>query len=78
MYRAIDNGANFIAESFLFLVAASLILAETWRSSNKESKRREGVADQLEELSNEVHRLSEDLARVSATIEEKWDEESAR
>ncbi|KAF8508293.1 optic atrophy 3 protein-domain-containing protein, partial [Gautieria morchelliformis] len=76
--RAIDNGANFIAESFLFFVAASLIFAESWRSSSKESKRRESVADQLEELTNELHRLSEDVTRVSVSFEERWDEEKTR
>jgi hypothetical protein len=76
--RAIDNGANFIAESFLFMVAASLIVAETWRSSNKESKRRENVTDQLEELTSQVQNLTEDLSRVSANFEAKWSEEEAR
>ncbi|KAF8577012.1 OPA3-domain-containing protein [Ramaria rubella] len=73
--KAIDNGANFIAESFLFAVAASLIVAETWRSSNKESKRREGVTDQLEELSikmqellNEQRARHEEVSRVLQTI----------
>ena len=60
------------------MVAASLIVAETWRSSNKESKRREGVADQMEELASEVHRLSEDLTRISVSFEERWNEERAR
>ncbi|KAF8652565.1 hypothetical protein AX16_004347 [Volvariella volvacea WC 439] len=48
--KAIENGANALAEGFLFSVALILILGETWRSSRKESKRREGVADQLEDL----------------------------
>ena len=67
-----------MAESFLFLVAASLILAETWRSSNKESKRREGVTDQLEELTSQVHDLTDDLSRISAHFDEKWCEERTR
>ncbi|VDB84540.1 unnamed protein product [Peniophora sp. CBMAI 1063] len=48
--KAIDNGANFLAEGFLFSVAAGLIVAESWRSSRSESKRREGVADSLDDL----------------------------
>ncbi|KZV68099.1 OPA3-domain-containing protein [Peniophora sp. CONT] len=48
--KAIDNGANFLAEGFLFSVAAGLIFAESWRSSRSESKRREGVSDSLDDL----------------------------
>jgi Optic atrophy 3 protein (OPA3) len=29
--RAIEAGANFLSESFIFGVAASIILAENWR-----------------------------------------------
>jgi len=76
--RAIDNGANFIAESFLFTVAASLIIAETWRGSRKESKRREGVADQLEDLSMKVSQLEESLTSVGKTFEERIREEQGR
>ncbi|KAI0035001.1 OPA3-domain-containing protein [Vararia minispora EC-137] len=55
--RAIDNGANFIAEGFLFSVAAGVIIAETWRSSRSEKKRREGVAEDIEELSGRIGML---------------------
>jgi len=48
--KAIESGANFISESFLFLVAGGLILFESWRSRNKESTRREGVEGRLAEL----------------------------
>lgn len=30
-YRAIESGANFLSEAFVFAVAASVILAESWR-----------------------------------------------
>jgi hypothetical protein len=57
LYRAIESGANILAEGFLFLVAATLIIGETWRSSRKEGKRREGVDDQLEELKEKFARF---------------------
>ncbi|KAI0261800.1 hypothetical protein BC834DRAFT_894896 [Gloeopeniophorella convolvens] len=38
--KAIENGANFIAEGFLFSVAAALIISETWRSSRSQSRQR--------------------------------------
>lgn len=48
--KAIDTGANFISETFLFLVGGSLILFESWRSRRKENIRREDVAERLEKL----------------------------
>jgi optic atrophy 3 protein len=64
-YRAIENGANALAEGFLFAVAAGLILAETYRSARSTSKRRDDVDDQLESLSNG---LSELKTRVDAYV----------
>ncbi|TIC16663.1 OPA3-domain-containing protein [Wallemia mellicola] len=55
--RAIQQGANTMSEAFLFTVAAALILGETWRSSKKESTRREDVKDKLEMLDNSVKTL---------------------
>ena len=48
--KAVESGATFISETFLFSVAAGLILFESWRSRRKETSRREDVADRLEEL----------------------------
>ncbi|RMZ87623.1 hypothetical protein DV736_g5150, partial [Chaetothyriales sp. CBS 134916] len=48
--KAIESGANFISETFLFSVAAGLILVESWRSRKKESTRRDGVAERLADL----------------------------
>ena len=48
--KAIDTGANFISETFLFLVGGSLIVFESFRSRRKESNRREDVAGRIGEL----------------------------
>ncbi|KZF26096.1 hypothetical protein L228DRAFT_279339 [Xylona heveae TC161] len=48
--KAIDSGANFISETFLFLVGGGLILFESFRSRRKENTRREDVADKINEL----------------------------
>ncbi|GAA5822617.1 hypothetical protein JCM11251_004318 [Rhodosporidiobolus azoricus] len=45
--RAIDAGANFLSEAFLFTVAATIIMGETYRGRRAESKRRDKVADAL-------------------------------
>ena len=52
--KAIETGATFISEGFLFLVAAALILGERVWSSSKEGKRRDEVATRLETLEGEV------------------------
>ena len=48
--KAIDSGANFISEAFLFFVGASVILFESWRSRRKETSRRLDVAEKITEL----------------------------
>ncbi|CAG7939956.1 unnamed protein product [Penicillium nalgiovense] len=64
--KAIESGANFISESFLFIVAGGLILFESWRSRNKESTRREGVEGRLADLEQ-----SEQAAREALVALEK-------
>jgi Optic atrophy 3 protein (OPA3) len=61
--RAIENGANFLAEGFLFSVAAALIIGETWRSSRSQSKKRSDVNDSIEGLQTRVRELSARLQR---------------
>jgi optic atrophy 3 protein len=58
--KAVESGANFISETFLFGVAAGLIFFESWRSRRKESARRDDVADRLNDLEE-----SENAARMA-------------
>ncbi|KAL1969223.1 hypothetical protein VTN77DRAFT_477 [Rasamsonia byssochlamydoides] len=64
--KAIDTGANFISEAFLFLVAGGLIVFESWRSRRKETSHREDVQDRLNELEQ-----SEKAARRALAALEK-------
>ncbi|GES64892.1 OPA3 domain protein [Aspergillus terreus] len=61
--KAIESGATFISETFLFLVAGGLIVFESWRSRRKETTRREDVASRLAEL--EESQKSERLALIA-------------
>lgn len=72
MHRAIENGANALAEGFLFAVAASLILAETWRSARSQSKRRDDVDDRLDELAARVDGLTERVDGFMTQFDERW------
>ncbi|KAG2202129.1 hypothetical protein INT47_008101 [Mucor saturninus] len=57
--RAIESGANFLSEAFVFSVAASVILAENWRSRVTAKNRRNYVDDALESLEEKNQSLTE-------------------
>jgi len=76
--RAIENGANTLAEGFLFGVAALLIVGEAWRSSRSQSKRRDSVDDQLEELSAQLQALTTRVDEFAEKYEGRWEEEKQR
>ena len=76
--KAIDTGANFISEAFLFLVAGGLIVFESMRSRRKESSRREDVADRLAELEesekaarNGLLALEHEVIRLRSQLEDR-------
>jgi len=48
--KAIDTGANVIAEGFLFAVAVGTLLFDNWRGRRKAAARRSDVADKLAAL----------------------------
>ncbi|KAI0747770.1 OPA3-domain-containing protein [Daedaleopsis nitida] len=76
--KAIENGANALAEGFLFTVAAGLIIGETWRTSRNTTKRRDAVDDQLDELKASVDGLNRRLDTLAGQWEERMSEESSR
>lgn len=75
MGRAIENGANAIAEGFLFSVAAVLILGETYRSSRNQARRRDLVDDHIEDIKEDIARLEKSVNEVEERCEERWREE---
>jgi hypothetical protein len=76
--RAIENGANALAEGFLFAVAASLVIAETWRSSRSSTKRREAIDDAVDSLDARLSLLSDRVEEVAAALDARWALEHAR
>ncbi|KAK9375827.1 optic atrophy 3 protein-domain-containing protein [Lipomyces chichibuensis] len=63
--KAIEMGANFLSESFLFSIAAGAIIFESVRSSRKSSARQESVEDDISELQAEVAKLKAAIAKLS-------------
>jgi uncharacterized protein involved in exopolysaccharide biosynthesis len=55
-----------------------LILGEAWRSSRSQSKRRDSIDDQLEELSNKVQELTTRVDTFGQQYEDMWQEEKLR
>lgn len=52
--KAIDQGATFLSELFIFSVAGSLILYESYRSRKKASDQRDAIADDISVLQYEI------------------------
>ncbi|KAI9226784.1 MAG: optic atrophy 3 protein-domain-containing protein [Piptocephalis tieghemiana] len=55
--KAIEAGANFLSEAFIFLVAGSIIVFENFRSRWAAQDRRDYVNDQLDSLTEESKAL---------------------
>uniref|UniRef100_A0A060T3F7 ARAD1C32912p n=1 Tax=Blastobotrys adeninivorans TaxID=409370 RepID=A0A060T3F7_BLAAD len=69
--KAIDSGANFLSETFIFSVAGGLILFESIRSRRKEMQRRETVADDIRTLQDEIEWLR-NVLKAKKVIEEDY------
>jgi hypothetical protein len=67
--KAIDSGANFIAETFLFVVAGGLILLEAWRRDRKDKKQDADVAQKLEEAEQEREEMKVQMALLKEEVE---------
>jgi len=68
--KAIDSGATFISETFLFGVALSTIIFESWRQRRKEASRRSDVADKLQELEEKDRTKTALLEELQHEVEE--------
>ncbi|KAF1975205.1 hypothetical protein BU23DRAFT_530337 [Bimuria novae-zelandiae CBS 107.79] len=64
--KAIEMGANFVAESFVFAVALSLLLFEQWRQRRKAKNQRDDIREDVEELREDFKSIREELAELKA------------
>ena len=67
--KAIESGANFISETFLFVVAGGLIVLERWWANRKETNRREDVAERLASLECDEQELKSTINALQAQIQ---------
>ncbi|TKX23657.1 hypothetical protein C1H76_4171 [Elsinoe australis] len=56
--RAIELGANFASESFIFMVAAGLLIFERWWSRQKEAAKDEHVVERISTLEEQAEKIS--------------------
>jgi len=56
--KAIELGANFASESFIFMVAAGLLIFERWWSRRKENAKDEHVVERLIALEEQTETIS--------------------
>ncbi|PKI83843.1 hypothetical protein MVES1_001994 [Malassezia vespertilionis] len=57
--KAIANGANLMSEAFLFFVAVSLIIGESYRSRRSASNKRDEIREEVNQLRQKVEAMSQ-------------------
>lgn len=67
--KAIENGANFLLEFFIFLVAGLLILYESYRSRVKANNEKATVKNDISELQDDIVQMKGLLERLADDIE---------
>ncbi|KAL5115294.1 hypothetical protein ACEQ8H_006806 [Pleosporales sp. CAS-2024a] len=64
--KAIETGANFVAETFIFAVGIGVIVFEQWRQRRKARTARDDIRDHLEEMQNELKAVKAELEAIKA------------
>ncbi|PVH98593.1 hypothetical protein DM02DRAFT_615717 [Periconia macrospinosa] len=64
--KAIETGANFVAETFLFAVAIGVIVFEQWRQRRKAQNQRDDIREDVEELQAELKAVKAELEEIKA------------
>ncbi|CUM56262.1 uncharacterized protein AC631_03926 [Debaryomyces fabryi] len=69
--KAIEKGANFLSEMFVFSVAGSLIFYESYRSRKKTNLEKSNVQDDITFLQDEIVALQQELEDVKSKLANK-------
>ncbi|KAF2707516.1 hypothetical protein K504DRAFT_535171 [Pleomassaria siparia CBS 279.74] len=64
--KAIETGANFVAETFIFSVGIAVIVFEQWRQRRKARNARDDIREDLEELQVELSSVKAELEQLKA------------
>lgn len=64
--KAIEMGANFVAETFIFAVGIGVIIFEQWRQRRKAKNQRDDIREDIDEMKAEIRALKAQLEESSA------------
>jgi hypothetical protein len=64
--KAIEMGANFAAETFIFAVGIGVIVFEQWRQRRKARNQRDDIREDLEEVQAELKSVKAELEELKA------------
>jgi hypothetical protein len=64
--KAIETGANFVAEAFIFSVGISVIVFEQWRQRRKAKNQRDDIREDLEAVQEELKAVKAELENLKA------------
>ncbi|KAF2662988.1 hypothetical protein K491DRAFT_752887, partial [Lophiostoma macrostomum CBS 122681] len=64
--KAIETGANFVAEAFIFSVGLGVIVFEQWRQRRKARNQRDDIREDLEDLQKEFVSVKAELEELKA------------
>lgn len=67
--KAIDSGANFLLETFIFTVAGLLIFYESYRSRRKLAAEKRNVKNDISELQDDIEEVKSLLKLLSKEID---------
>lgn len=67
--KAIDSGANFLLETFIFTVAGLLIFYELYRSRRKLAAEKLGVKNDISDLQDDIEEVKSLLKLLSKEID---------
>lgn len=62
--KAIETGANFVAETFIFAVGIGVIVFEQWRQRRKARNARDDIREDLEDLQSELKAVKAELEEL--------------
>ncbi|KAK6455243.1 optic atrophy 3 protein-domain-containing protein [Scheffersomyces xylosifermentans] len=68
--KAVDNGATFLSELFIFSVAGSLIFYESYKSRKKATDERDALADDISVLQNEIDFIKTRLGDINIKLDD--------
>ncbi|KAG2735749.1 hypothetical protein G9P44_001963 [Scheffersomyces stipitis] len=68
--KAVENGAAFLSELFIFSVAGSLIFYESYRSRKKANDERDALADDISVLQNEIEFIKSKLGDINIKLDD--------